>query len=326
MENLFGAWREFKRGKTNKLDVQKFAFNLEDNVFKLHNELKQRIWKPDPYTSFYVRDPKLRHIHKATIRDRVFNQALFRILYQIFDKEFIAGSYSCRKAKGTHRGVLKLNSHIRKISCNYTRPAFALKCDVRKFFDNIDHKTLYEIIKRKVTDLDVLRLIYMVLDSFETSPGKGLPLGNVTSQLFANVYLNELDQYVKHTLKIKYYVRYCDDFIILDTNPSILIGYIQSVGMFLKNKLDLSLHPHKIVMRKCLQGMDFLGYVVLPQRTVLRTKTKRRILKKIRSMKTQMDRNLITLETFDQKMQSYLGILTHCSGYKMQLLLLSIST
>ena len=326
LENLFGAWREFKRGKTNKLDVQKFAFNLEDNVFKLHNELKQRIWKPDPYTSFYVRDPKLRHIHKATIRDRVFNQALFRILYQIFDKEFIAGSYSCRKAKGTHRGVLKLNSHIRKISCNYTRPAFALKCDVRKFFDNIDHKTLYEIIKRKVTDLDVLRLIYMVLDSFETSPGKGLPLGNVTSQLFANVYLNELDQYVKHTLKIKYYVRYCDDFIILDTNPSILIGYIQSVGMFLKNKLDLSLHPHKIVMRKCLQGMDFLGYVVLPQRTVLRTKTKRRILKKIRSMKTQMDRNLITLETFDQKMQSYLGILTHCSGYKMQLLLLSIST
>ena len=197
---------------------------------------------------------------------------------------------------------------------------------MRKFFDNIDHKTLYEIIKRKVTDLDVLRLIYMVLDSFETSPGKGLPLGNVTSQLFANVYLNELDQYVKHTLKIKYYVRYCDDFIILDTNPSILIGYIQSVGMFLKNKLDLSLHPHKIVMRKCLQGMDFLGYVVLPQRTVLRTKTKRRILKKIRSMKTQMDRNLITLETFDQKMQSYLGILTHCSGYKMQLLLLSIST
>lgn len=318
MQNLFAAWREFKRGKTGKLEVQEFAFNLEDNIFRLHRELRQKIWRPDSYTAFYVRDPKLRHIHKATVRDRVFNQALFRILYQIFDKGFIADSYSCRNRKGTHRGVRKLESHIKKVSYNYTRPAFALKCDVRKFFDNIDHEILFGIIQKKVTDPDILSLIHMILWSFETKLGVGLPLGNVTSQLFANVYLNELDQFVKHTLKAKYYVRYCDDLIILDMDQDILQKHISHIDTFLKNKLRLSLHPHKIIIRKCTQGIDFLGYVVLPKRTALRTKTKKRILKKIKFSKIQMSRNVITPETFDQTLQSYLGMLTHCVGHKIR--------
>lgn len=318
LENLFAAWREFRRGKTGKFEVQEFAFNLENNIFRLHNELKEKIWKPDPYISFYVRDPKLRHIHKATVRDRVFNQALFRVLYQIFDKGFISDSYSCRKKKGTHRGVLKLDSYVRKITRNYSRPAFALKCDVRKFFDNIDHKILFAIIKRKVTDPDILSLIHMILESFETKPGIGLPLGNVTSQLFANVYLNELDQFVKHTLKAKYYLRYCDDFIILGTDKDLLRKHVQDIGIFLQEKLHLFLHPHKIIMRKCNQGIDFLGYVVLSQRITLRTKTKKRILKKVRLIQAQVNRDLITPETFNHTMQSYLGMLTHCAGYKIK--------
>jgi RNA-directed DNA polymerase len=318
LENLFSAWKEFKRGKTSKLEVQEFAFHLEDTIFQLHVKLKRGIWKPDSYRAFYVRDPKLRHIHKATVRDRVFNQALFRVLYQIFDKGFITDSYSCREAKGTHRGVIKLKKYIRNISRNYTKPTLALKCDVQKFFDNIDHEILFTIIKRKITDPDVLSLIQSILKSFETRPGVGLPLGNVTSQLFANVYLNELDQFVKHTLKAKYYLRYCDDFIILATDQQYLRRCIQDIDIFLQDKLHLFLHPHKIIMRKCNQGIDFLGYVVLPKHTVLRTKTKKRVLRKIDFLTSQVNLGQITPETFDQIIQSYLGMLTHCAGYKIR--------
>ena len=318
LRNLFTAWQEFKIGKTGKHDVQEFAFNLENNIFRIHNELKSRKWKPDPYTSFYVRDPKLRHIHKATIRDRTFNQALFRVLYQIFDDRFITDSYSCREKKGTHRGVLKLQSYIRMITHNYTRPAFALKCDVRKFFDNIDHKTLFELIKKRVADNDVLNVIDLIIKSFETKPGKGLPLGNVTSQLFANIYLNELDQFIKHTLKIKCYLRYCDDFIILEQNSDILQEYIQRIESFLVGSLYLNLHPNKVTIRKCTQGVDFLGYIVMKSNIVLRTKTKKRVLRKITFLKEQLDKKLITQDLFDSTIQSYLGILKHCSGYKIQ--------
>ena len=276
------------------------------------------LWKPDSYKAFYVCDPKLRRIHKATVRDRVFNQALFRVLYQIFDKGFVEDSYSCRKNKGTHCGVLKLKQYILKVAHNYTCSAYALKCDVRKFFDNIDHKIIYEMIKKKVSDTETLRLINLILKSFETNTDVGLPLGNVTSQLFANIYLNELDQYIKHTLKVKYYVRYCDDFIILDNDRSLLDEYVKTIGTFLLEKLHLNLHPNKIVIRKCTQGIDFLGYVVLPHRNILRTKTKRRIIKKIKCLKVLKDNGFIPAQKFDQTMQSYLGILKHCAGYKIK--------
>ncbi|MDO8430637.1 MAG: reverse transcriptase domain-containing protein [Candidatus Taylorbacteria bacterium] len=318
LKNLFLAWQEFKRGKTGKLDVLEFAFSVENNIFRLHNELEQKIWKPDSYIAFYVRDPKLRHIHKATIRDRTFNQALFRILYQIFDIRFITDSYSCREGKGTHRGVLKLQSYIRRVTRNYSRPAFALKCDVRKFFDNIDHSILFNLIKKRINDSDVLSIINLIIRSFETNPGKGLPLGNVTSQLFANIYLNELDQFIKHVLKVKYYLRYCDDFIILEQNQDLLKEYIKRIGIFLQEKLYLQLHPNKVNIRKCTQGIDFLGYVVLPDHVVLRTKTKERIIRKIIFLKEQLDKGFIIQETFDQTLQSYLGILKHCNGYKIQ--------
>lgn len=318
LENLFKAWQEFKRGKANKIEIQQFAFNLENNIFKLHNRLVQKTWKPDPYISFYVKDPKLRHIHKASAKDRVFNQALFRVLYQIFDKWFIFDSYSCREGKGTHRGVLRLKSYIRKNSHNYTRPTFSLKCDVRKFFDNINHDILFDLIKRRIPDPHVLNLIRMLLESFETNPGVGLPLGNVTSQLFANVYLNELDQFVKHILKVKYYVRYCDDFIIIDPDKAALQRYIQVINIFLRERLHLFLHPNKIIIRKCTQGIDFLGYVVLPKYITLRTKTKRRILRKIKFIKKQLNQNIITPKTFDHTIQSYLGMLMHCEGHRIK--------
>lgn len=282
-----------------------FEFNLEDNIFKLHGELLSGTYIPDQYVAFYVRDPKLRHIHKASVRDRVLHQALFYILYQIFDKRFIFDSYSSRKTKGTHSGNNRLEKFLCKTTHNWINSAYALKCDVRKFFDSINHEILFSLIKKEITDEKTLELIWTILKSFEKNSGKGLPLGNVTSQLFANIYLNQLDQFAQHLLKAKWYARYCDDFVIVDQDRTVLENYIPRIHTFLSNELKLDLHPNKISLRKARQGIDFLGYIVLPHRKVLRTKTKIRILKKITG----------------KNFASYKGMLSHCKGKKIERIL-----
>lgn len=281
LPNLFAAWNEFKKGKRRKDGVAQFELHLEENLFSLHQELQSKIFRHDPYEDFYICDPKRRHIHKASVRDRVMHQAFFRILYPIFDKHFIYDSYSSRNNKGTHKGVIRLRDAIRSISRNWKRPAWVLKCDVRKFFDSIDHAILRQLILQKVDDAEVVWLLDVVFASFSKSKGKGLPLGNVTSQLFANIYLNEFDQFAKHALKAKHYFRYCDDFVIVHHDREFLERSLMRIAQFLREKLCLELHPLKIEIRKVSQGVDFLGYVILPHAIVMRTKTKRRISRKI---------------------------------------------
>ncbi len=318
LDNLFSAWREFRKGKKNRLDVQKFEFNLEDNLFQLYQELKNKTYQHSYYTPFYIQDPKLRRIHKASVRDRVLHHSVFRILYTIFDKGFIFDSYSCRLNKGTHNAVNRLEKFCWKLSKNNTKNIFALKCDVRKFFDSVDQGILLKLIKKRIQDNDAVWLIEKIVKSFENANGKGLPLGNVTSQLFANIYLNELDQFVKHKLKVKYYLRYCDDFVILSQNEEILTKFISPINEFLKNNLNLILHPNKIILRKYNQGIDFLGYVTRPYYRVLRTRTKKRILKKISKKHKDFKNGLITKMSFNQSLYSYLGVLKHCKGYGIE--------
>ncbi len=324
LENLFSAWREFRRGKKNKPDVQEFEFNLEDNLFQLHRELKTKTYQHSHYTPFCIQDPKLRRIHKAGVKDRVLHHAVFRVLYPIFDKGFIFDSYSCRLNKGTHRAVNRLENFCRKLSKNNRRNIFALKCDIKRFFDSVDQDILLKLIKKKIQDADTVLLVEKIIKSFEKEKNKGIPLGNVTSQLFANIYLNELDQFIKHSLKINHYLRYCDDFVILGENKEYLLRLAPFIDNFLKEKLKLTLHPDKIIIRKHHQGIDFLGYVVLPHYRVLRTKTKGRILKKIEKRYLELRTDLISKESFNQSLQSYLGILKHCRGYKIKKKILSL--
>lgn len=308
------AWQEFSEGKMKKSDVLQFKARLEDNIFELHWELKNKTYQHSNYTAFNVCDPKLRRIHKAIVKDRVLHHAIFRVLYPIFDKSFIFDSYSCRIEKGTHRAVLRLEKFCRQLSCNNHRNIFALKCDIRKFFDSIDQDILLKLIKRKINDIDAIWLIEKIIRSFP----EGLPLGNVTSQIFANIYLNELDQFVKHSLREKYYLRYCDDFIVLDRDEKYLQNKIVEIDNFLKSKLKLNLHPQKIIIRKHRQGIDFLGYAVLPHHRVLRTKTKKRALKKIAQKYASFQNGSISENSFNSSLQSYLGILKHCEGRKIQ--------
>ncbi len=287
---------------------------MENNLFQLHRESKNKTYQHSHYTAFNVCDPKLRRIHKATVKDRIIHHAIFRILYPIFDKSFIFDSYSCRIKKGTHRAVNRLEKFCQKASQNNSRNIFALKCDIKKFFDSVNRELLLQLIRKKIQDKNAIWLIEKIIQSFP----KGIPLGNVTSQLFANIYLNELDQFVKHKLKEKYYLRYCDDFIILSDKKDYLLGLIPKIDTFLQEQLKLNLHPNKIILRKYRQGIDFLGYVVLPHHRVLRTKTKRRIFKKMQKKKTDFQCNLISKESFDQGRQSYLGVLRHCKGWEIR--------
>lgn len=316
-QNILRAWLEFRRGKRSKPDVQNFEFNLESNLLKLQGEILSGSYEHEPYQSFRVRDPKLRHIHKASVRDRLLHQAIFRVLYPIFDKSFIFDSFSCRVGKGTHPAVSRLEKFLKKTGQNNHRPVYTLKCDVRKFFDSINHEKLLELIKRKVSCEKTIWLIEKIIDSFEKTKGAGLPLGNVTSQLFANIYLNELDQFIKRHLKVKYYLRYCDDFVILNSSQNALKNILEPIRSFSRQRLSLNLHENKIILRRHSQGVDFLGYVVLPYHRVLRTKTKRRIFKKIVLRGGELERGVISHDSFSQTLQSYFGVLSHCSGFKI---------
>jgi len=314
LENLLAAWREFRRGKRHKPDVADFEFNLEDNLFSLQEDLASEIYKLGQYSSFFIRDPKLRHIHKATVRDRVLHQAVFRSLYPSFERCFIYDSYSCRLRKGTHAGVTRLDTLARKLSQNYQLPIWALKCDIRKFFDSVEHAILFRLLARTIFDGRILKLLEKIIFSFSTSPGKGLPLGNVTSQLFANIYLHELDWFMKHKLRQKFYLRYCDDFIILSPNRQELINLLPLLKDFLRQKLSLELQSKKITVRKSRQGIDFLGYVVRPHYWVLRTKTRRRFC-----------RRLLCGMVTEATLPSYLGLINYCRDFKLRRLLLTAS-
>lgn len=311
LERLFQAWDEFKKGKRKRVDVQAFERNLEDNIFSLYNKLLNKTYKHGQYHSFYVQDPKLRHIHKATVADRVVHHLLYKYLYELFDKYFIHDSYSCRLNKGTHKGVKRLERLARKVSKNYTVPCWALKCDIKKFFASVDHEILLKLLKNKIKDQDIIWLLKEVIDSFHSDKeeGKGIPLGNLTSQIFANIYMNELDQFAKHKLKTKYYLRYADDFLILSTDKKLLQSYVNSAEEFLRTCLKLELHPKKIILRKLEWGIDFLGYVILPFYCLARTKTKKRVFQKLKEKKESSN--------FNQTLQSYLGYLSHANSYKL---------
>lgn len=318
ISNLLFSWKCFKTGKNKKSDIGQFELFLEQNIFSLHDDLVSGKYIHGLYTDFYVCDPKRRHIHKASVRDRVLHQAVFGALYPVFDKHFIDDSYSSRNNKGTHAGVLRLYHALRKESNHWKKETYVLKCDIRKFFDSIDHDILRKLLLKKITDTRLIDLLDMFFTSFEKSPHTGIPLGNVTSQLFANVYLNELDQYIKHVIKAKHYFRYCDDFVIVDRDRNKLINNIEQIKSFLWDNLALELHPGKIEVRKITQGVDFLGYVILPHTIIIRTRTRQRIIRKVNLAEIKYRDGSMGQEKYLGIIDSYLGIVSHASDKKLE--------
>jgi RNA-directed DNA polymerase len=307
LENLLAAWKEFLNGKRSRTDVEEFKSHLMPNIISLHTELKAKTYKHSTYKAFNISDPKPRRIHKAGVRDRLLHHAIHRVLYPFFDRVFISDSFSCRLQKGVHKAVGRFQVFSRKVSCNHTKTVWVLKCDIRKFFASVDQGVLVEILREYIPDSDILRLLAEIIGSFHsTKKGVGLPLGNLTSQLLVNIYMNEFDQFIKHKLKVIYYIRYADDFVIFSQDKLLLQNLVSKIHDFLNNRLKLELHPNKISIRTIASGGDYLGWVHFPDHRVLRSTTKRKIMKK---MKGYPKRETIS---------SYRGLLRHGNTYNLR--------
>lgn len=298
------------KGKRNRPDVQEFGRYLMKNVLELHHDLAAGTYQHGGYHHFKIADPKPRDIHKASVRDRLVHHALYRQLYPFFDTTFVADSYSCRLGKGTHKAMNRFRSFARKVSANDTRTCWVLKCDIRKFFASIDQKALLKIVEKYIPDRRVCGLITNITRSFSsTEKEKGLPLGNLTSQLLVNIYMNEFDQFMKHHLKVKYYVRYADDFVVLSHDRNHLLKIFPYMEVFLREKLKLEMHPGKISIATLASGIDFLGWVHFPDHRVLRASTKRRMLRAVNGSPSEAT------------VASYRGMLRHGNAQKLQLMI-----
>ncbi len=286
--------------------------NFLDNVTELQKELREKTYTHGAYHAFKINDPKPRDIHKALVRDRLLHHALYRILYPYFDQLFIHDSYSCRIDKGTHRAMDRFRLFAQRVSRNDTRACWVLKCDIRKFFATIDHAVLKKILARHIVDADILWCLGRVIDSFHTEKktGKGLPLGNLASQLLVNIYMNTFDHWMKREQKARYYIRYADDFLVLSTDRGWLVRLEREIGRYLKEHLALELHPDKVSIRTSSSGVDFLGWVHFPHHRVLRTTTKWRMLRRV----AERSDNEATL-------QSYRGLLSHGNAYNLRQML-----
>ncbi|MEX2209724.1 MAG: reverse transcriptase domain-containing protein [Patescibacteria group bacterium] len=305
-DNLLAAWQEFVRGKRGKIDVQAFSRDLMDNIRLLHNELESQTYQHGGYFPFTIADPKPRRIHKAAVRDRLVHHAVYRRLYPFFDRTFIPDSYSCRRDKGTHKALNRFDQMANQVSRNHTKTCWVLKLDIRQFFASIDQKVLLNILAGYIPDKAIRQLLGTIIESFATVPGRGLPLGNLTSQLFVNVYMNEFDQFAKHQLKARHYLRYADDFVLLSQDRRWLEAQLPVIQTFLQQELKLAIHADKVVLQTIASGVDYLGWVHFPYHRVLRTTTKRRMLRNLRRTPEPA--------TF----QSYLGLLGHGATLSLQ--------
>ena len=279
-ENLYLAFKSARKGKRARPDVAEFEFNLEENLFDLQKELQEETYQPGKYKNFRINDPKPRLISAAPFRDRVAHHALCRIIEPLFDQRFIPDSYACRKGKGTHAAITRAQEFGGKYE-------FVLKCDIEHFFPRIDYQILYNLLTRWIADKPTQRLCKLILDGgagihaevdpayfagddlFSTLRPRGLPIGNLTSQFWANVYLNPLDHFIKRDLKCPAYLRYVDDFLLFSNDKSDLHCWRLAIIDFLAAQ-RLTLHEAEAQVFPSATGIPFLGWRVYPDHLRLR--------------------------------------------------------
>lgn len=328
-ENLYYAYREARKCKRYRQEVMQFAQSLEENLIEIQNELIWREYRVGKYHEFYVRDPKRRLIMALPFRDRVVQWAIYRQLNPILDRRYISTSYGCRVGGGVHRAVLKLKEYLRL----QTGTAYVLKMDVSKYFYRIDHDVLMGILERIVKDHGLLWLLHEIIysdhdfgiatDDYdftgERLSGVGMPIGNLSSQMFANLYLNEADQYAKHILKCKCYIRYMDDIIFVSNDRARLREVWLAMDDFVRERLHLQLNA-KTCIRSEAQGVDFCGYRIWRDHIRLRKKSALKMkhrMKYLRKAYRRGDPN-VTIQSVRDTLMSYLGMLQHCDGYRLR--------
>lgn len=328
---LYNCYIKCRKNKRNTLNQLKFEINAEQNLLNLQKELNNMTYKPSRSICFVVNKPKLREIFAADFRDRIIHHVLVEHLEAIIEPKFIYDSYACRKDKGTHKAVKRLQHFTRSVTENNSKQAYCLQLDIRSFFVTMDKDILFNLIKKYTQDKDMLWLAMVIIYNdctencritkggvllkyipehktlFKQTKNKGLPIGNLTSQFFANVYLNEIDQFIKHKLKCRYYMRYTDDSLILHQNKEQLKKWMEKIEMFLKKKLDLTLNISKITIRRISDGIDYIGYIVRPFYILVR----RRV---VNNLKNKLLKGKLTRQSY----VSYRGHFKHANAYNLQ--------
>ncbi|NLS96959.1 MAG: RNA-dependent DNA polymerase [Planctomycetaceae bacterium] len=314
--SLLCAAQKAERGKRFRSSVAAFHFQLERNLWQLHDELATKTYEPGPYRTFYVYEPKKRLISAAPYRDRVVHHAMTGVLDPIFERSFICNSFACREGKGTHAAVRQAQQLARRFR-------YVLKADIRKFFPSLDHEILKALVRRKIKDPDVLWLTGLIIDHSNPqepvldwypgddlfTPGqrrRGIPIGNQSSQFFANVYLDPLDHFLKDHLRVGGYVRYVDDFLVFSNDKGELNEVREAVAEFLV-KLRLRLHPDKTVVFPVTEGIRFLGYRVFPTHRLLVKDNVRRFRRRARRMQRQYADREVELAAVRQRLMSWAG-------------------
>ncbi len=350
-ENLYRAYAECRRTKRNTPEAILFEMNAEDNIYQLHRDLEERSFRPSRSTCFVTQSPKLREIFAADFRDRITHHLLVRYLEPIWEPLFIFDSYASRPAKGIHLAVERLQGFTRKVTQSNSRRAWYLQLDIKNFFMCIQKQILFALIRARCRSEEMLWLAEVLIfhdptwdyclksprtllariprqkSLFGTEGERGLPIGNLTSQFFANVYLNSLDQFIKHRLKCRYYMRYVDDVVLLHQHRNQLIDWKRQIERFLPVQLELTLNPDRTKLRRIGNGIDFLGYVARPKYILCRKRVVNNLKAALRKYQQQLfDRrdgvhcisyDAETLEQLFATLNSYLGHLHHANTHRL---------
>jgi retron-type reverse transcriptase len=317
-ENLLLAYRRAAKGKRGQAPAASFEYHLEDNLVQLQAELREKAYRPGPYSSFYIHEPKSRLISAAPFRDRVVHHALCNIIEPIFERSFIFDSYANRVGKGTHRALDRCQKFARRYK-------YALQGDVRQFFPSIDHAILRESLGRRIDDPDVLWLVERILESgrgvlsdeydmvyfpdddlFAVNRPRGLPIGNLTSQFWANCYLNPFDHFVKRELRCPAYLRYVDDFALFADDKAALWAWKQTIVERLA-RLRLTIHEAAAQVKPVAEGISFLGFIVFPKHRRLKRRKGVAYRRRLRAMLALYSAGEIGLDEVTASVQGWVN-------------------
>ena len=334
MEDIFFAYYDCRREKRNSWSALRFEENLERNIMQLHRELRDRTWKPNRLSCFVVTRPRPREIWASDFRDRVVQCVFYNRWRDRFHNSFIYDNYACIPGRGALMGATRVAKMMRQVSHNYQEESYVLKADFANFFVTIDKERLEAILLKKIasdwdqwvfreilwTDVTKNALIKSNRSLLAQVPAHkslfaaptrcGLPIGNLTSQFFANIYLNELDQYAKHQLKTQYYGRYVDDIVMFGASGQELVERLGRMSTFAEHKLKIAFHPKKTCVNKVEHGVNFVGYIILPHRRYLRRSILSNLMQKLEQ------REFMEEADVPASVNSYLGMLKHVNGYK----------
>jgi RNA-directed DNA polymerase len=328
--NLYVAYLAARKGKRDQVAVASFEFDLEHNLLRLEAELRDQVYRPGGYTNFFIHEPKRRLVSAAPFHDRVVHHALCNVIEPIWEKRFIHTNFACRVGKGTHRALDQCHACVR-------RYPYAFQGDIVKYFPSIDHAILRDLLARRIADRQTLWLMDQILDSgagvladeytmtyfpgddlFAANRPRGLPIGNLTSQFWANAYLHELDVFVKQTLRCPAYLRYMDDFVLFADDKAQLHKWKAAVGEFLASRLRLVLHPKKSLVFPVKVGVDFCGFRIYPTHRRLRRSNIRRFVGRFRRQREAYQRGELSLEEMKASVQSWIAHAAHGDTWRLR--------